>query len=167
MIDRLEAARMRFALVSHTIFLFAEYGNYEANLSPAQFEIAYPIRSFYERVPHTALASDAPATAWAEADNPFPSIKAAVTRRAHNGADIGQSEAVTVGQALHLFTGRAASCTTASNVGTIEVGRDADFVLLDRDVFAIEPDRIDEVRVEQTWLRGRRVWPTTSPTQPH
>lgn len=166
MLDRVEAARMRFGLVSHTIFLFAEYGSYETNLSPAQFEIAYPIRSFYERAPFTALASDAPATAWVDADNPFPSVQAAVLRRAHNGADIGQKEAVTVGQALELYTGRAAACTTASNVGTIEEGRDADFVVLDRDIFTVDPHLIDEVRVTETWLRGRRVWPTAPVTDP-
>ena len=80
MIDRMNAARMSFAVVSHSIFLFAEYDSYERNLSPSQFEIAYPIRSFYERVPFTALSSDTPATAWADADNVFVSIKAAVLR---------------------------------------------------------------------------------------
>ena len=107
MIDRLNAARMSFAVVSHTIFLFAEYDSYERNLSPQQFDIAYPIRSFYEKVPYTALSSDTPATAWADADNVFVSIKAAVVRQAYNGADIGQAEAVTVPQALLLYTGRA------------------------------------------------------------
>ena len=107
MIDRLNAARMSFGVVSHTIFLFAEYDSYAKNLSDKQFEIAYPIRSFYEKVPHAALSSDSPATAWADADNVFTSIQAAVTRRAYNGADIGQAEAITVPQALLLYTGRA------------------------------------------------------------
>ena len=86
MIDRLNAATMSFAVVSHSIFLFAEYDSYQRNLSPAQFDIAYPIKSFYERVPFAALSSDSPATAWADADNVFVSIKAAVLRRAYNGA---------------------------------------------------------------------------------
>ena len=159
MLDRIARGRMRFGLVSHTIFLFAEHGDYAANLSAEQFEIAYPIRSFYEQVPATALASDAPATAWADADNPFCSIKAAVLRRAHNGADIGQRQAVTLGQALELYTHRAAACTTASGVGSIAAGLDADFVVLDRDPFTIPPNEIDQIRVRETWIRGRRVWP--------
>ena len=160
MLDRIAAGRMEFGLISHTIFVFAEYDDYAANLSPQQFEIAYPIRSFYEQVPATALASDAPATAWADADNPFYSIKAAVLRRAHNGADIGQHQAVTLGQALELYTHRAAACTTATGVGSIASGMDADFVVLDRDLFAVPADEIDQVRVRETWIRGRRVWPT-------
>ncbi|MET0967405.1 MAG: amidohydrolase family protein, partial [Nakamurella sp.] len=107
MISRLGTARMTFAVVSHSIFLFAEYDSYQRNLSRSQFDIAYPIRSFYEQVPFAALASDNPATAWADADNVFVSIKAAVLRRAYNGADMNQAEAVTVPQALLLYTGRA------------------------------------------------------------
>ncbi|WP_165943827.1 hypothetical protein [Saccharopolyspora karakumensis] len=71
-------------MISHSIFLFAEYEAYRRNLSREQFEIAYPIRSFYDRVEHTALASDNPATAWSDADNVFVSIKAAVLREAYN-----------------------------------------------------------------------------------
>ncbi len=36
-----------------------------------------------------ALSSDTPATGWAEADDVFVSVKAAVARRSHTGADIG------------------------------------------------------------------------------
>ena len=158
MIDRMNAARMAFAVVSHSIFLFAEYDSYEKNLSAEQFEIAYPIRSFYERVPFTALSSDTPATAWADADNVFVSIKAAVTRRAYNGADIGQAEAITVPQALLLYTGRARQVLPLDNVGVIETGYEGSFVVLDRDIFTIDPDEIDQVQVAETWLRGDRAY---------
>lgn len=158
MIDRLNAARMSFAVVSHTIFLYAEYDSYRHNLSPAQFEIAYPIRSFYERVPITALSSDTPATAWADADNVFVSIKAAVRRRAYNGADIGQAEGITVPQALLLYTGRARLVAPLDRVGLIETGYEGSFVVLDRDIFSIDADEIDQVQVAQTWIRGEQVY---------
>jgi predicted amidohydrolase YtcJ len=159
MIDRMNAARMSFAVVSHSIFLFAEYDSYQRSLSPQQFEIAYPIRSFYEQVPFTALSSDSPATAWADADNVFVSIKAAVLRRAYNGADIGQAEAITVPQALLLYTGRARHVAPLDEVGLIEKGYEGCFVVLDRDIFTIDPDEIDQVRVAETWIRGEQVYP--------
>jgi predicted amidohydrolase YtcJ len=158
MIDRLTAARMSFAVVSHSIFLFAEYDSYQRNLSPRQFDIAYPIRSFYERLPFTALSSDSPATAWADADNVFVSIKAAVLRRAYNGADIGRAEAITVPQALLLYTGRASRITPLDGVGRIETGCEGSFVVLDRDIFGIHPAEIDQVCVAQTWIRGERLY---------
>lgn len=158
MIGRMNAARMSFAVVSHSIFLFAEYDSYQHNLSPKQFEIAYPIRSFYEHVPFTALSSDNPATAWADADNVFVSIKAAVLRRAYNGADIGQPEAITLPQALLLYTGRARQVAPLDGVGLIETGYEGSFVILDRDIFTIDPDEIDQVQVAETWIRGEQVY---------
>ena len=158
MIDRLNSARMSFAVVSHSIFMFAEYDSYERNLSPRQFDIAYPIRSFYENVPHTALASDTPATAWADADNVFVSIKAAVVRKAYNGNDIGRAEAVTVPQALLLYTGRARQVAPLDRLGIIDNGSEASFVILDRDIFTVDADEIDQVRVAETWIRGERVY---------
>ncbi len=158
MIDRVNAARMTFAVVSHSIFLFAEYDSYERNLSPTQFEIAYPIRSFYENLPFTALSSDTPATAWADADNVFVSIKAAVLRQAYNGADIGRAEAITVPQALLLYTGRARQIAPLDAVGLIEKGYEGSFVVLDRDVFSIPLEQIDTVTVAETWIQGVQVF---------
>ena len=150
---------MSFGVVSHTIFLFAEYDSYAKYLSDKQFEIAYPIRSFYEKVPYAALSSDSPATAWADADNVFTSIQAAVTRRAYNGADIGQAEAITVPQALLLYTGRARQVAPLDGVGLIETGYDGSFVVLDRDVFSVEPDEIGRTRVDETWICGELAFP--------
>jgi predicted amidohydrolase YtcJ len=161
MIEKCRAARMSFAVVSHSIFLFAEYDSYQSNLAPRQFDIAYPIRSFYDHLPFTALSSDSPATAWADADNVFVSIKAAVLRRAYNGADIGQPEAVTAAQALLLYTGRARLIAPLDGVGRIETGYEGSFVVLDRDIFTIDPQDIDQVQVAQTWIRGERVFAKT------
>jgi predicted amidohydrolase YtcJ len=159
MIEKVNAARMRFAVVSHSIFMFAEYDSYQRNLSRRQFDIAYPIRSFYDRLQFTALSSDSPATAWADADNVFVSIKAAVLRRAYNGADIGRPEAVTVAQALLLYTGRARRIAPLDGVGVIETGYEGSFVVLDRDIFTIDPEHIDQVQVAQTWILGDLIYP--------
>ncbi len=158
MIARVRDARMPIAIVSHTIFFHAEYRAYEANLSADQARIAYPIRSFHAALPHTALASDSPATAHSEADNVFVSVQAAVDRRAWTGAEFGPHEAVTVTQALELYTGRAATCMPLAGLGRIEPGFEGSFVVLDRDVFSVPTDEIRTVQVDQTWVRGNRAW---------
>lgn len=154
LLHRLVAARMRFAVVTHTIFLFAEFDSYARNLSPTQFEIAYPIRSVYESGLPVALASDRPATAWADADDVFTSVRAAVTRRAHDGADMGRAERVTVPQALLLYTGRAAQVGPFPGLGRIAAGCEGSFVVVDPDPFSLPEDELDRVRVVQTWVRG-------------
>ncbi len=158
-IARVARARMSFAVVSHTIFFFAEYGSYENNLSPEQFAMAYPIKDYYEGVPATALSSDMPATAWAEADNVFVSIDAAVRRLAHTGADIGAAQAISVGQALELYTSRAATCMPMPGLGRIAAGGEASFVILNRDIFTVPDDEIDQVEPAATWMAGEQVYP--------
>lgn len=157
-IARVRDARMSFAVVSHTIFFFAEYTAYEHNLSPEQARVAYPIRSFHAELPHTALSSDAPATAHSDADNVFVSVQAAVDRRAWTGAEFGPHEAITVPQALELYTSRAASCMALPGLGRIEEGLDGTFVVLDRDVFTVPEAEIHQVKVAETWVRGRREY---------
>ena len=165
-IQRVANARMRFALISHTIFFFAEIDAYLNNMSPEQYANSYPIRSFYERIPHTALASDNPATAWADADNVFTSVQAAVTRRAWNGVDLGQSQAITVPQAVLLYTARAASCMRMDGLGSLEVGKEGTFVVLDRDLFTVPAAEIGQTRVDQTWVAGVRRYPRRPPVHP-
>ncbi len=158
MMERTANARMNFGVVSHSVFFYAEYDSYEASLGAKQFEIAYPIKTMYENLPTFAISSDSPATAWAFCDNPFISVMAAVCRKAYNGADINQKEAVTVGQALELYTGRAAQISTNRGVGLIAPGYEGNFAVLDRDVFTIEPETLDQTKVNQTWLRGEKVF---------
>ena len=157
-IDKIKKARMRFGVVSQTIFFFAEYDTYADNLSPAQFQRAYPIRTFYEQLSRTALSSDQPATTWADADNVFTSIKAAVLRNAYNGADIGQAESITVPQAIMLYTGRARALAPFDRVGLISPGYESSFIVLDRDIFAIPAADIDQVQVRETYIEGEQVF---------
>lgn len=151
-------ARMSFAVVTHTIFLFAEYDSYRRNLSGAQSKVAYPIRSLYETVPVTALSSDCPATAWGDADNVFVSVQAAVRRRAYDGSDIGQDAAVSVPQALLLYTSRARKVAHVGPVGKICPAYEGSFVVLDRDIFSLPVDEIDQVQVHETWIAGDCVY---------
>lgn len=158
MISRMNSARMSFGVVSHSIFMFAEIDNYTRNLSPKQFDVAYPLRSYYEKVPNAALASDCPATAWADSDNVFTSIQAAVTRRAYNGVDMGQAQAITVPQALMMYTGRARIVSGLTHLGRIIDDAPAHFLILDSDIFTVPEDQIADVVVAQTWISGAPAW---------
>ena len=42
--------------------------------------------------------------------------------------------------------------------GSLEVGKDADLIVVDRDLFAIEPEEIHSTQVEMTVLDGRVVY---------
>ena len=157
-IRQISRARMKFGVATQIIFFFAEHDSYVRNLSSAQYRRAYPVRTFYESLDHVALSSDCPATTWADPDNVFTSIKGAVVRRAYDGADITAEEAITVPQAILLYTGRSRELAAFPAVGEIESGFDASSIELDRDIFTVPVEEIDQVQVRRTFIRGELVF---------
>lgn len=155
---RLRAARMAFGIATHTVFFFAEYDGYEKALRVEQVPDAYPIARLYAGLEPLALSSDRPATAWSGADDVMLSVEAAVRRRTYNGIEFGAEAAITVPQALLLYTARAAALSPLEGVGRLAPGYDGSFAVLERDVFTVPADEISEVRVAETWIRGERVF---------
>lgn len=156
--QRIASARVGIAVVTHAIFDWAEHATYAAALSDEQMANAYPLRRLYAGLPAACLASDRPATIWADADNVFTSMQSAVTRVAHDGADLGRDQRLSVAQTLLMYTSRSARCAPLDSTGRIVAGAEADFVVLDRDVFAQPACTLGEVRPVQTWIGGRRVF---------
>lgn len=156
-LERLRTARMSFGIATHTVFFFAEHDGYERALRAEQVPDAYPIARLYRGLEPLALSSDRPATAWSGADDVMLSIEAAVRRRAYDGVEFGPEAAISVPQAVLLYTGRARALSPLEGVGLLAPGFDGSFAVLDRDVFTVPEDEIAQVRVAQTWVRGVRV----------
>jgi len=156
---QMREGKMIFGVATQIIFFFAEHDSYAANLNENQYQNAYPLKSYYENIDRVSLSSDAPATTWADPDNVFVSIKAAVTRKAYNGADIVRKQALTVPQAVLLYTARAATLAPYEGLlGQIAEGFEASFIVLDRDIFTIDVNEIDQTVVKQTWIQGEKVY---------
>lgn len=89
---------------------------------------------------------------------PFRLMRTAVTRRTRLGDPLAPGEAITVEQALRAVTIDAAWQLFAEDrVGSIEVGKLADFTLVDRNPFTVDPVELDQIGVVSTWLGGRPV----------
>lgn len=159
--ERLRTARMTFGIATHTVFFFAEYDGYELALRTEQVPDAYPIGRLFRNIEPLALSSDRPATAWSGADDVMISIQAAVRRQAYNGAAFVPEEAITVPEAMLLYTGRARLLSPLEQVGLIAEGFDGSFAVLERDVFRVPSEEITDVRVAETWIRGERVYRRT------
>ncbi|MCE1189331.1 MAG: amidohydrolase [Ignavibacteria bacterium] len=119
---------------------------------------AYPIGSLLRAGCIVCFGSDFPIVSI----NPLPAIYTAVTRNVKNNLFPGgfnPSEKISVKEAIRCFTSYAAFAAGEENSkGTIEIGKLADFVVLDRNLLSIPPDQIPETRVLMTIVGANPVW---------
>lgn len=117
----------------------------------------YAWKTFLNQGTVVAGGSDFPV----EHSNPFFGLYSAVTRMDHEGKPIGgwhPEEALTRKEALRTFTLDAAySGFQEDMLGSLEPGKWADFILIDRDYFEIPESEIWQINVLETWVAGRKV----------
>jgi predicted amidohydrolase YtcJ len=92
--------------------------------------------------------------------NPFLGIQTAVTRRArwYDGR-LHPEEALTREQAIRFYTRNNAYLLFMEQlVGSLEPGKRADFIVLDRDLLTCPVEEIKETQVLQTYLDGKRIF---------
>lgn len=118
----------------------------------------YAWKTFLNQGTVVAGGSDFPV----EHSNPFFGLYSAVTRMDHEGKPLGgwhPEEALTRKEALRTFTIDAAYAGFQEDIlGSLEPGKWADFILIDRDYFEIPESEIWQINVLETWVAGRKVY---------
>ncbi|HEX9915528.1 MAG TPA: amidohydrolase family protein, partial [Candidatus Bathyarchaeia archaeon] len=114
----------------------------------------YPMRSFKEHGIVAAGNSDGFGTSWA-----LTGIYGCVTRKSRTGKVLCKDEAIGIMDALRAYTWNAAYLEgNQATKGSIEPGKLADFVVLDRDITTSDPEEILKARVLKTIVGGRVVY---------
>ncbi len=102
-----------------------------------------------------SLHNDPPVTP----EEPLRNISVAATRVAPSGRVIGPEERITVEQAIRAQTIDAAYQLFADDViGSLEVGKYADMVVLSADPRTVPPEEIADLEVKSTFLAGKQVY---------
>jgi predicted amidohydrolase YtcJ len=134
----------------------------EKRLGPDRLRGAYAWQSVIKSGARIAFGSDFPV----ESPNPFPGLSAAVSRQDINGQPQGgwfPEERVSFEQALSGFTRDAAYVGFADQkIGALEPGKWADFIIVDRDISAADPQDLARTQVLETWVAGKKVWSRAS-----
>ena len=114
----------------------------------------YPARSLADAGAIVAGASDWPVTS----PNPFLAMTVAITRQGTKGV-LNPEEAMTAEQMLYAYTRNAAEAVRRSDrIGSIEPGKAADLVLVDRDLLTVAPAEIADTKVLWTMFGGKKVF---------
>jgi predicted amidohydrolase YtcJ len=115
-----------------------------------------PFRDLLDQGVVLAGSSDAPVCDPAV----LPAIQSAVTRRTADGDVLGRDQSLTVDEVLAMYTTASAEVLgLGKSHGRLAPGRAADFVVLDVDPRAVDPQLIGRIQVEETYRAGRRVHP--------
>lgn len=134
-------------------FLTSDFPWLKDRIGEARVREAYRFKSLISRGILTGGGSDAPI----EHFNPLLAIQAAVLREV-NGEVINQEEALTVYEAIELYTSNAAKTGRRDKCGYIARGRLADFTILEEDPFVVAAERISEIKVAKTIVNGQTVY---------
>ena len=120
----------------------------------------FPVKDLLAAGADVVIGSDWPSAALNL--SPWGAIEALVTRRnpvTDAPATLWAEQAITLEQALHIATmGGARGLGIEQLSGSIEVGKSADFIVLDRNLFEIPVEQISGTLVEQTWFEGQLVY---------
>lgn len=119
---------------------------------------AYAWRKLLNAGAVIAAGSDFPV----ESPNPFWGLHASVTRQDKSNSPANgwkPEEKMTITEAFRSFTIDAAFAGhQESMVGSLDVGKKADFILLDKDLFKVPTKNIWQIKVTETWVNGKQVF---------
>ncbi len=128
----------------------------EARLGPQRAAYSYAWKAFLQAGVPLAFGTDYPV----EPVTPFRGLYAAVTRKNESGAqEYFPENRLTRGQALHAYTAGSAYAEFAEkHKGKLLPGYDADFILVDRDLYKVPAPAILTTVVLETFVAGRQVY---------
>jgi len=160
LIDPTDIARFRsLGVIANLQLLWAERDSYIDKstipyIGPERARLLYPARSLLDSGALIVGGSD-----WSVSDfNPFVAMEHAVTRsEARGGEPLSAEQAIPLPAVVDAYTINAAfALKQERTTGSLESGKRADFIMLDRDIFAVDPFDLHNTKVLFTYLDGRR-----------
>ncbi|WP_372437279.1 amidohydrolase [Pseudomonas chlororaphis subsp. aureofaciens] len=123
-------------------------------VSALAFRYQYPAHSLLKQGATLAGASDWPVSS----PNPWNAIAQAITRTGPLGV-LNADERLDRETMFYAYTLNAARAIgLEQRIGSLSAGKQADFIVLDRDVFRVDEKALHETQVLQTWFAGREVY---------
>jgi predicted amidohydrolase YtcJ len=134
-------------------FLYSVEGRYLETLDGYRLEHINPITSAIEHGVFVAFSSDNLPI------GPMVGLYAAITRKGMSGRVYGKEEAVSIRDAIRMYTRAGAYLSwDEKKKGSLEPGKFADMIVLDHDPLTADPEDLLKTRVDLTVLGGKVVY---------
>jgi predicted amidohydrolase YtcJ len=132
-----------------------ERSHYNFCIGEERVKYTFPVNSLIESGAKMIFGSDYPIVEL----NPMLEIYRAVSRMAEDQKPWNEKEAISVTNALKAYTTNAAySAFKENELGTLEVGKLADIIVIDRNIFVVPPEEIKTAKVKLTIMDGRVIY---------
>jgi len=136
-------------------YMYGLGDQYAENFGPERSRWLHPHRTMKEMGIVAGGNSDCPVTFY----SPFVQIYEAVTRKSSSGRVVGPEEAIGVMDAIRVYTWNGAYLGKDEDaLGSVEPGKLADLIVLDRDILLCPVEEIKDIRVVTTMVGGRVVY---------
>lgn len=138
----------------------------DVKLGTERVQEMFPMKQIAETGGKVVLGADWPVSGWISEYRPLVAIETAVTRTIDGRKDVpplgGEDAGVSVDTALRASTiYPALELRMEDLIGSLEVGKRADLVVLAENLYDIDPNDISEVEVLYTIMDGKVTWDHT------
>jgi len=136
-------------------YMYGIGDDYVENFGPERVRWLHPHRTMQEMGIIAGGNNDYPVTHY----SPFVQIYSAVTRRTRTGQVVSPEECISIEDAIRLYTWNGAYIGKEEEIkGSIEPGKLADMVVIDRDILSVPHEEIKDIQVLTTIANGKIVY---------
>jgi predicted amidohydrolase YtcJ len=147
-----DIAKYGIIIAAQPAFINSEYTWLERRMGPNRIKFTYPYRSILDAGIVLAGASDCPI----EIANVIQALQACVTRKG-----FVPEQCISIKEALQMFTINAAYAINQEKIkGSLEKGKYADFVILDKNPFKVSINDIYKIKILKTFRRNNLIFNT-------
>ncbi|MGC8497708.1 MAG: amidohydrolase [Thermoplasmata archaeon] len=155
--DQLERIRsLNVSCVVQPHFIITDFWSLD-RVGVKRAPLVYRFKDMLSSGLNVAFSTDAPV----EPINPWLTVYAAVTRGKYENIELSKytmNQALSISEALFCYTNGSAIALNNNEIGSLNINKFADFIILDKDPFNIPEKDLKDIKILATYISGKKVF---------